>query len=179
MKRKLLVVLAVLPFLLTGCLVEGTLVFDDSDGVIVEFASVDSEDGFIENDRLVLYGGILVEEYFSTGFLSFQIYQVPRYAVITSAYLHIGVHSVYPLEDSVLVNMYIAPDVFAGSFAVFMADEHSYVLLDVTDLLIEARWEGIDFIQIRFEARNGGVYLEDGGDNLGTGLIPLLEVTYF
>lgn len=178
MQRILMMAWIVASLFLSGCFVESTFVFDGEDVFIVEFASVDSEDGFADSSSIILHSGILVEEDLSTGFLSFHIHAIPRHAIISSAFLFIGVHTVFPAADSVFVDMFVEPGSFAGTFEIFVTDENNYILLDVTDVLIDARNGGFDTLEISLEARHGGVFLEDGGDNLNTGLIPFIEVTY-
>lgn len=178
MQRILMMALVVASVFLSGCFVEGTLVFDGEDVFIVEFVSVDSEDGFADSSSVILHSGILVEEDLSTGFLSFHIHAIPPYALISSAFLFIGVHTVFPATESVFVDMFVEPGSFAGTFEIFVPDENNYIFLDVTDVLIDARNGGFDSLEISLEARHGGVFLEDGGDNLNTGLIPFIEVTY-
>ncbi len=165
--------------LLTGCNVEGSFVFDGDDGVIVEIVSIDAEDGYMDTDGIFLHDGILVERLVSTGFFSFPLHAIPRHASISRAFLFIGVHSVFAPEESLVIDMFAGSGMYAGSFEFFLSDEMSYVFLDVTDVLIDALEGNGGRFQISLEARNGAVFLEDGGDNLGTGLVPLVEATYF
>jgi hypothetical protein len=179
MKSKVILASLLVPFLFSGCTVEGTLFIGGDDAVIVEFSSIDSEDGFIDASSIILYSGILVEDDFSTGFLSFPIHPVPHHAVISSAFLGIGVHSVFTAGDSLLIDMFVEPGGYAGTFEVFVPDENNYIFFDVTHFLINALEDNRDTFQVSLEAIGGGVFLEDGGNNLGTGLIPFIEITYF
>ncbi|NIO16768.1 MAG: hypothetical protein GTN70_07190 [Deltaproteobacteria bacterium] len=179
MKMKKMLGPVALLLLLAGCNVEGSFLFDGDDGVVVELVSIDSEDGYVDTEGIFLHDGILVESHFSTGFFSFPLHAIPPHAFISHAFLFIGVHSVFAPEDSLVIDIFQGSGIYAGSFEIFLSDEMSYVFLDVTDILIDALEGRGDRFQISLEARDGAVFLEDGGDNLGTGLVPFIEATYF
>ncbi len=186
--------LLVIVVFLAGCYGEGVLVVDGPFYSTFLAEALDEGDGYLFTDdgTAVRFDGIYVEDGYTEGYMTFSLAGLPSWAWVEDATLYLGVVGVYPDSPPVEISMERVgfsipldssalwePGDYYGRFRLYAYDTGNYVVLDVTDMVRDAVSEGDFYLQLRFSAFYGGVDLEDGGNNLGSHLVPRLEVTYY